>query len=1165
LEKAIASMLEQHKLDGDEEIGLDGKSWQPLASVPGLAMYTSGAAARIPAGAGGVDGGIDLPAPKGATPRPQPPSMPPLSEDVVDLPGLRNLEIADLPAPKGAVARPAAQGFDLQGFDQLPSSGGVGELDLGADLPAPKGYTPPPPAGGLGLQDLVDLPAPKPGIVDLPAPKAMRPPPSRPAAPPPVPKRGGGLEYGQIELGGDDTPDLLEPKGAPGGGLDLADGGVPDLVAPKRGTGASPPPPGITDLLTPKEYGTEDGVELDDLPVPAGRSVGLDVASEVGLPAPKRPAGAGPGADVPDLLQPKSSLAPVVDVVAPKEQPVVGEEAEVVRFAPPAREAGVVVPTYEEVAPVDEEIPEAAPKPRPKTKLWIGAGAGIFVLVIGIVLGLVTDLGFFGIGFFTGSYATAAKGKSQLASGQQALLADTYQGYVRAANDLELATKNLPDQPSPLGLQIQARAALIYRFGPDPAQRAQTESLVPKLSKEKDAPPHQIKAHALAALAFGAPQDAVARLKPLSDREPSDGQTGLYLGWAYLAQKDARAALGVFARANAAAPSHPGVYYGVAQAHLALKDTRAAELALDKAISSSGNRHPSSMLLKAKLLLDAGKVKPAGTLLGLVAALREESAPPERGLTEALLGEVARREGQIDDARKRFETAVRIDPQGPLGHLGLGELLYGARHYTDALLRFKKAQALDPTSIRAAAMVAQTVIEVGKPLEARKALETIMATAPESPEVLYLQGLVDAAVANYSSAERFFREALKKNPTHFLAYLNLSRIYLKQNREHEAHTVLQQADAKIPISPLVRNAQGEAYYATKKLDKARTKFEEALKLDPTHNDALYNLGKTLADLDKLDEARTRLVQLKGRDKSYPNLSARLGNVYMRQKEYAKAAAEYDEALKVENPPEETRVGAARSYILAGKPEKALKQCAAVLDANPTVPLARALRAEALLQQKKYDEARSEIGQAVEREKNADFYVVLGQIEEARGKVADAVDAYAEALALDATRTEIRARRAILLVKNGAVQDGLTELKKVIKNNPNMAEAYMYMGDAHRELQQEDAALRSYATAVGKDPKLAEAHYKLGSIYADRQNKATAISHLQLATQHAKPADPWLALAYYDLGSAALDRGQKKVAIDALTKYLEIAPPKAAARPEAERKLKSLGVTPKTEK
>jgi tetratricopeptide (TPR) repeat protein len=151
------------------------------------------------------------------------------------------------------------------------------------------------------------------------------------------------------------------------------------------------------------------------------------------------------------------------------------------------------------------------------------------------------------------------------------------------------------------------------------------------------------------------------------------------------------------------------------------------------------------------------------------------------------------------------------------------------------------------------------------------------------------------------------------------------------------------------------------------------------------------------------------------------------------------------------------------------------------------------------------------------------------------------------------------------VKNGAVQDGLAELKKVIKNNPNMAEAYMYMGDAQRELQQEEAALRSYTTAVSKDPKLAEAHYKLGSIHSDRQNKAAAISHLQLATQHAKPSDPWLPLAYYDLGGAAADRGQKKVAIDALTKYLEIAPPKAAARPEAERKLKSLGVTPKTEK
>jgi hypothetical protein len=117
LEQAIASMLEQGKLNGDEQLSLDGASWLPMSQVPGLARFAA-SGGPIPLS---EDGFADLPAPKGAVSPPGPP-------------GRSYGDMADLPAPVGALPRPPAQ----------PADGNFGELDLDdeADLPAPVGAAP---------------------------------------------------------------------------------------------------------------------------------------------------------------------------------------------------------------------------------------------------------------------------------------------------------------------------------------------------------------------------------------------------------------------------------------------------------------------------------------------------------------------------------------------------------------------------------------------------------------------------------------------------------------------------------------------------------------------------------------------------------------------------------------------------------------------------------------------------------------------------------------------------------------------------------------------------------------------------------------------------------------------------------------------------------------
>jgi tetratricopeptide (TPR) repeat protein len=256
-----------------------------------------------------------------------------------------------------------------------------------------------------------------------------------------------------------------------------------------------------------------------------------------------------------------------------------------------------------------------------------------------------------------------------------------------------------------------------------------------------------------------------------------------------------------------------------------------------------------------------------------------------------------------------------------------------------------------------------------------------------------------------------------------------------------------------------------------------------------------------------------------------------------------------------------RLAAARAYIQAKQYDKALQQAAMIIEAAPTLAVARGLRAEALLGKGRLDEALVEVHSAIERERKTEFLTILGRIHEASGQEAAAIEAYAEALKQNPDQHMIRFRRAVMLVRAGGVRLGLAELRQVLRTMPDFAEAYLYSGIALAERGQEAQALRAYKTAVAKDPTLAEAHYRIGQILFDKRQIGAAIHAVKQATRLAAPSDGWLADAYFLLARAALSQNQRSMAIDALKRCLASAPPKSTVHKDARSELDKLGVRP----
>jgi len=204
---AIQMMLKTSKLAGDAEVSIDKLSWTPISSIPAFSEFVDSNALpsfenmdpkatmmggwtqreAAAAAAGNVPdlpalkSGFDLPAPKGGIPElPTPKSAAPGRPVVPELPALKGAP--ELPALRGAPELPALKGAPelpaLKGAPELPALKGAPELPAlkGApELPALKGAPELPALKGApalpALKGAPALPALK-GAPSLPAPKS---------------------------------------------------------------------------------------------------------------------------------------------------------------------------------------------------------------------------------------------------------------------------------------------------------------------------------------------------------------------------------------------------------------------------------------------------------------------------------------------------------------------------------------------------------------------------------------------------------------------------------------------------------------------------------------------------------------------------------------------------------------------------------------------------------------------------------------------------------------------------------------------------------------------------------------------------------------------------------------------------------------------------------
>jgi Flp pilus assembly protein TadD len=256
------------------------------------------------------------------------------------------------------------------------------------------------------------------------------------------------------------------------------------------------------------------------------------------------------------------------------------------------------------------------------------------------------------------------------------------------------------------------------------------------------------------------------------------------------------------------------------------------------------------------------------------------------------LGVLYQQEGDLAQARRHQEEAVRLQPDNLTFQKNLADLLYIACGETeDALKLYVKILGNDPRDIEVLKTISRICLESGKSDDARSFLETILKIEPWNSEAR-------ESLAAISRSERTVHSSPITDRSFDEIHAEAMRL-VQQDRLSEARSLLEEL-ARNSNNALFHNDLGVLRYRLGDIEGARRAYERASELQPTNCGFRKNLADLyFAELGMVDDAiGIYLELLRSHPRDLETLSG-LGQICTAVGRPEEARSFYRRALEIE--------------------------------------------------------------------------------------------------------------------------------------------------------------------------------------------------------------------------------------------------------------------------
>lgn len=494
---------------------------------------------------------------------------------------------------------------------------------------------------------------------------------------------------------------------------------------------------------------------------------------------------------------------------------------------------------------------------------------------------------------------------------------------------------------------------------------------------------------------------------------------------------------------------------------------------------------------------------------------------------------------QLDDARRAFDEALKLQPSNVKALLGLASVAVASRDVAGAEAKVDQALALAPKDI-------DSLLFKG--------------------DLLRQRGKDDEAIAVYRKAGEFAAGQ-------YAPFLRLASMSLNKGKLAEAREYLARVEKIQPGLSDARYYAAVINFSEGKLDLAQSGIQDVLKAAPNHmasnllagaiaerkgyySVAEAHLGPIVSAFPTNVYARRLLVSslLKSGQNERalevlqrglqltpdnPELLLQAGDAYYQSRDYAKATEYFDRASKLKPDSYVARARLGMSRLAAGDAERAISELEAVAREDKAGAQADYLLVMSHLNRQEFDKALSAWSALEKKQPNSPYtYAVKADILLGKQDRAGAISALEKALQLQPSFLPAAMHLVALDLQDKKPEQARKRLQQIVDQDPkNIGAMVALAGFLLEQPGQRKSAIEWLEKAHKTQPSALQPVMILAEQLMQDGNKNKALTYAQEAVA-AQPNNPD---ALYLLARLELANDQKNQALASYRKLISLAP------------------------
>lgn len=454
------------------------------------------------------------------------------------------------------------------------------------------------------------------------------------------------------------------------------------------------------------------------------------------------------------------------------------------------------------------------------------------------------------------------------------------------------------------------------------------------------------------------------------------------------------------------------------------------------------------------------------------------------------------------EAKAILDPLLKLDPQFSAAGMARAEIALGERDYDVAMNLLNGILKLSPSNLDAFLLLQRVNLAQGKMDEAIAAYKKLVSAFPKAAQGRYLLGTAWLLKGDIQKAIGECERALALDANHLESIRLLSELYIRSGQPDRSLALLKPYLKQHPREGNVYVLIGAAYGAKKDFAQAADTYRELMKLMPDSAQGPHLLGLALRRMGRdteaismfeealkrepsLNEALEQLVEtIAARSQNWDGVVTRinkqielapgvaghyylLGSVYVQKRDWDQAEKAFQKAIELKPEITSAYVGLSQVYVQTHKEDQALSKLDKALTVNSNDVTALMMKASLLTSQKDLVSAAAQYQRILTFRPS--FVPALNNLaclyQENPQMIDKAFELAKRARTLAPRDPHVADTLGWILYLRGDTRWAVTLLQEAVENFENQPEVHYHLGMCQAALGDESAARTSFSKVM----------------------------------------------------------------------------------------------------